>query len=183
MILDLGYIIDLLNRKFLGSTDVYWQFADIGGPNFVYWMLCLFAIACVSLLYPLEKVLMQTPSLWRTKEAIIAVIILLMPAMTYLFLDLNTRTMIGFVGLAFAILLIINAIGGTLYFYFRLGAKSTGYVRTKALYIAFGFLITVLSTVLSFIQKGDDLVANIVGPLGLVIGLWLLLRGEQMKML
>ena len=42
--------------------------------------------------------------------------------------DLNTRTIIGFIGLIFLALSFLNAIGGTLYFYLRLGARSPGFV-------------------------------------------------------
>ena len=182
---EIVYSIDLYFRNFL-NFEPFPQFVEIGGPGALYLMVALFGFACIPLMYPLENVLMHVKSLWRTKIAIVGFLVLLSPVVIYIavgnLVDLNTRTIIGFIGLIFLALSFLNAIGGTLYFYLRLGAKSPGFVRAKSYSIGFGFLITLLSILIYFAYKGTDIVSNIIPPLVLIIGLWLLLRGEQMHM-
>jgi hypothetical protein len=182
--LEIGYLIDLYCRKYITNPyDPYPKYTTIGGPGYVYLMVVIMGLACIPLQFPLEKHLMQTKSLWRTKLGIITLVILLVPLFIYyIAYNLSLETTIGFIGLGFFVFLVINSIGGTLYFYIRLGAKSPGFVRKKAWNIGFGFLITFSSVALSFETKGDSIFENVIGPLLLIIGLWMLLRGELMKM-
>jgi hypothetical protein len=183
MVLELGYIIDLYFRNFkVPPVDVFPKFADIGGPGYMYLMLVIFAFGSIPLMFPLEKVLLNSKSMWRTKLAVIGFLILLIPVVGIILIpEIETRTLITYVGLPFFAFSIILSVGGNIFFYIRLGVKSPGYVRKKSWSIGFGILVTIIAIVLAFFLKGTDILSNFVSPAVLCIGLWLLLRGEQMK--
>ena len=183
MIMELGYILDLYYRNFaVPPIDIFPEFASIGGPNYVYLMIVIFSSACIPLMYPLEKVLIQSKKLWRTAIAGIAFIVLMIPVVGFsLITDVEIRTLIAYIGIPFFAISVISSIGGNLFFYIRLGATSPGYVRKKSWSIGFGLILTLIAIMVAFLIEGTDVFTTILSPIILTIGLWLVLRGEQMK--
>ncbi len=165
------------------NVKIFPQVILIGGGGYIWILLMCFALGFIPLMYPIEKYVLQVKRLWITPLNIVTFFLVLIPfILTFFITNPTLRTELAYPGLVFFVLSGLISFFGPCFIYIRVGMQSSGIVKTKSFLMGFGLLLIYIAILVgSEVKQYLGGYLSLFGPIVLIIGLWMVLRGLTMQ--
>jgi hypothetical protein len=181
-----AYFIDEFREKAL-LTELFPERIGIGGTGFEYIIIITVAFGIIFLMKPIEIYIQQKEKPRVHQFNIITFVLVMVPylgACIYPMYDENPDywTLMAFGALVFFIIAAVLSIFGSLLIYLKLGIKSTGVLREKGLYMAFGLIFLYAGLALTQYKTGLNIWFDaLYGKVMMMIGALMTIHGQRLK--